>query len=82
MKNLIDLYPLIEDGFPDEIDQHAIKLVLLAEDVAQLESRFVTRNEFDLHCKDMTKLKLEMTIIFGGIATIAVGILATLIKVL
>lgn len=75
MKNLIDLYPLIEEGFTDPIDQHAIKLVLLAEEVARFETRFVPRSE-------LNTLKLEMTIRFGIMVSVAVGILATLVKLL
>lgn len=75
MKNLIDLYPVIEQGFPDEIDQHAIKLVLIAEEISQMEVRFVTHN-------DLEKFGLRLKIWVGSVMVIAVGGLISILKLL
>ena len=78
MRTLIDIFPLIEQGFPDEIDQHAIKLVLLAEEIDTLP----TRHEFDLLRKDVEKSEHRVLLRCGGMIAVAAGVVVGLLKLL
>ena len=48
MRTLLDMYALIEEGFPDERDQHGIKLILLAEEIDALPARFATPHDLEV----------------------------------